>query len=188
MTDNNFIRSYLYVYSVTETLVWRWINNLTPVSSRENDQQWGVGRRPSPRAGQQAGRTGTVWSLTKIMCRFILYTADPGEITQDSTECFFINLWAPLMNTMHRTENELPLQHTEIINAIIAVQIGKRPGQMATHLNLLTHFLINCILLCVMILRPVDHCHKHWLKHQSPSCLSQVKITEKVVHIDPSLS
>lgn len=56
-----------------------------------------------------------------------LYTS---EMTNDSTdmEHFFNNLQAPSINTMHRIETELPFKHTEITNAIMAMQNGKTPG------------------------------------------------------------
>ena len=56
-----------------------------------------------------------------------LYTS---QITNDSDvmDNFFNNLQAPSISTMHRTETELPLKHTEIINAIMSMQNGKTPG------------------------------------------------------------
>lgn len=53
-----------------------------------------------------------------------------SEAVTDSTdmEHFFNNLQAPTINTTHRTKTELPLQQTEIIKAIMAMQSGKSPG------------------------------------------------------------
>lgn len=73
-------------------------------------------------------------------------TVDPGEINDTFTsfysdlytsqmtsdnnamEYFFNNLQAPSVSTVHRTETELPLKLSEVINAIMSMQNGKTSG------------------------------------------------------------
>ena len=56
-----------------------------------------------------------------------LYTS---EATSDRTdmEHFFCDLEAPSIKVTDKTKTELPLQLSEIINAIMAMQSGKTPG------------------------------------------------------------
>ena len=57
-----------------------------------------------------------------------VYTHQKWQMITQIWNIFFNNLKTPSITTTHRTRTELPLNLTEIIDAIKVMQIGKTPG------------------------------------------------------------
>lgn len=114
-----------------------------------------------------------------------------SESTNDNIdmEYFFNNLQSPTISTVHKTETELPLRQSEIINAIMAMRSGKSPGPDGYPIEFFKTFSNKLsVLLLDMFNDSLSRGSLPQTLTEPSITLSQVKIAQNVVPIDLSLS